>query len=143
MEKVSVGLMELPNETLIRILRFLPNADIHRNVAYVCKRFSELSIDPLFVLEIDINQDQLKIGTERTILNHPSKKEICDFLTKSRHLRKLTIRARQDVEFLGLKAIKNCPSLSELEILAGPDNILKLEDDAIACMFQWADKIIA
>ena len=143
MEKVSVGLMELPNETIIRILRFLPNEDIHRNVAYVCKRLSNLSIDPKFTLEIDISQDQLKIGTERTILNQPSQKEICDFLTKSRHLSKLTLRGRQDVEFLGLKAIKNCPSLSELEILAGPDNILKLEDDAIASMFRWADKIIA
>ena len=143
MEKVSVGLMELPNETIIRILRFLPNEDIHRNVAHVCKRLSKLSVDPIFVLEIDINQEQLKIGTERTILNHPSQKEICDFLTRSRHLSKLTIRGRQDVEFLGLKAIKNCPSLSELEIFAGPDNILKLEDEAIASMFQWADKIIA
>ena len=142
MEKVNVGLMELPNETLIRILRFLPNADIHRNVAYVCKRLSELSIDPIFVLEIDINQDQLKIGTERTILNNPGQKAICEFLTRSRYLSKLTIEDREDVEFLVLNALKACLNLRNLEIIADPEIMKKMKDGSIVSMYKWSDKLL-
>ena len=142
MEKFSVGLLDLPNETLIKIFKYLPNNDIHQSVAFVCKKFNELSMDPTFILEIYINRYQLYIGMERPYLNHPSQKVICDFLTQSRYLSKLTIKDREDVEFLVLNALKICLNLSNLEISASPEIIEKMKDNSIVSMYKWSDKLL-
>ena len=148
MENFSVGflkktsILDLPNELLINILKYLPNYDIHHSVAFVCKKFNELSMDPRFILEIYINRYKLYIGRQRHYLNHPSQKSICDFLTRSRYLSKLTIEDREDVEFLVLNALKICLNLSNLEIIASPEIIEKMKDNSIVSMYKWSDKLL-
>lgn len=149
MEKFSFGslkkkpsILDLPNEILIYILKYLPNYEIHHSVAFVCKKFSELSLDPKFILEIYINQYKLYIGMERPYLNHPSQKLICDFLTRSRFLSKLTIQDHKDVEFLVLNALKTCQNLRNLEIIASPEIMKKMKDSSIVSMYHWSDKML-
>ena len=79
---------------------------------------------------------------ERPYLNHPSQKLICDFLTRSRYLSKLTIKDREDVEFLVLNALKACPNLRNLDIIASPEIMKKMQDDSIVSMYQWSDKLL-
>ena len=149
MEKFSFGslkkkpsILDLPNEILIYILKYLPNYEIHHSVAFVCKKFSELSLDPKFILEIYINQYKLYIGMERPHLIHPSQKLIFDFLSRSRYLTKLTIQDHEDVEFLVSIALKTCQNLKNLEIIASPELMKKMKDSSIVSMYKWSDKIL-
>ena len=135
------SILQLPNEILINILKYLSNYDIHHSVAFVCKKFNELSMDPIFILEIYINQYKLHIGMERPYLNYPSQKSICDFLTRSRYLTKLTIEDREDIEILVLNALKSCPKLTILEIIARPEDMKKISDVCIVSMYQWSDNL--
>ena len=71
-----------------------------------------------------------------------SQKLICDFLTRSRFLSKLTIQDHKDVEFLVLNALKTCRNLRNLEIIASPEIMKKMKDSSIVSMYQWSDKML-
>ena len=88
------------------------------------------------------NQYKLYIGMERPHLIHPSQKLIFDFLSRSRHLTKLTIQDHEDVEFLVSIALKTCPNLKNLEIIASPEIMKKMKDSSIVSMYKWSDKIL-
>ena len=136
------SILSLPNEILFKIFKYIPNSEMHNSVAFVCKKLQGLSLDPKFILEVYINRYKLYIGMKRTYLNDPSQKVICEFLTKSRYLSKLTIKNRTDVEFLVLSAQKSCINLRHLEIINDPGIIKKIRDDALVSMYKWSDKLI-
>ena len=82
---MSVQILDLPNEVLLRILEHVPTRDIFKSVSLVCKRFSDLSKEESLIKELTLNFSKIE---NKTIYNNV---EGILKSGKASNLRKLTI----------------------------------------------------
>ena len=139
--KLSKHLMELPNECMLNILRYLSNFDVLRNVAQVCKRFYVLSQDQHLIRKIKVDSETwVKIQEENNCedllrvlkrsldltflsydfgLNHgPPGKMFLKALSSMNHqfLKEVYIRAKDFIHEEILKYLEKCPNLKVLKL---------------------------
>ena len=100
-----------PNEVWLKIFEYLPTYDILRTIAFVSKRFNDLSKDPNLIREIYLNID---------ILDYDKAKEAYEIIQKSKNLLEMTIFHHSDNWdfppglFISIM-IKSCPKLRSLK----------------------------
>ena len=96
-DESTVNILDLPNEILAKILTMLPQTDILKNVALVCKRFLEVSrlqeVLPIIQMPMRSNYCEIRDNAERigecVKIYQYSKLNVNWFESKSSDLKKL------------------------------------------------------
>ena len=118
----KLQITDLPNEILLRIFTFLPSDQILNSIALINRHFCQLSKDPSVLQEINLKPN-LEEENQQSILNA---------ISRSRCLKILRLKGRQDADILVSIATKSCPKLRKLEISQCP----KLSDDTLAAILE-------
>ena len=117
-------LEDLPNEILVKIFNFLPNHDIRFGISLACKKFHEICQDESLVPVKD-----LCINGPTFIGPRQAKQRYCqryieamsDKIVQSKNLTSLKVKEMnyKYVDELVSIALKKCPKLIHLEVVAG------------------------
>ena len=87
------SIFDIPDEILVKILGYLSNHDILRNVAQVSKQFRKLTQDQFLIRKIDVDTSSWNKGTKcrpQELTKKEMEKYCNDFLEGCKRSRKLT-----------------------------------------------------
>ena len=158
-KKSNMKLMELPNECLLKILGYLSNFDVLKNVAVVSKRFHGLSQDKHLIRKIEVDSESWPENQKEEyckgfleVLNRSLNLTFLSFckdfrgemflkaLSSMNHqfLREFNLKTKEDfLDVEILKYLEKCPNLKVLKFEFEPQTGNEITQIVIHPYLTW------